>query len=71
MVERKMINKVTIMTIFNEQEACLLFPNLKGEPDLNIMFYSQDRNFHEWCNDFFNYQWEIAGPFDEQKLNET
>jgi predicted transcriptional regulator len=71
MVERKMINKVSIMTIFNEKEACLLFPNLKGEPDLNIMFYSQDHNFHEWCEDFFNYQWEIAGPFDERKLNET
>ena len=71
MVERKMINKVTIMTIFNEQEACLLFPNLKGEPDLNIMFYSKDQNFHDWCKDFFDYQWEMAGPFDDKKLNET
>jgi predicted transcriptional regulator len=71
MVERKMINKVTIMTIFNEQEACLLFPNLKGEPDLNIMFYSKDHNFHDWCKDFFDYQWDIAGPFDDKKLNET
>src|SRR5215207_7934301 len=71
MVERKMINKVTIMTIFNEQEACLLFPNLKGEPDLNIMFYSKDRNFHDWCKDFFDYQWDMAGPFDDKKLNET
>ncbi|MGB9167469.1 MAG: transcriptional regulator [Nitrososphaeraceae archaeon] len=71
LVERKMLAKVRIMTIFNEKEACLLFPTLKGEPDLNIMFYSKDSDFHEWCEDFFNYQWEIAGPFDEKKLLET
>ncbi|MFB5598823.1 MAG: helix-turn-helix transcriptional regulator [Nitrososphaeraceae archaeon] len=71
LVERKMLPQIRIMTIFNEKESCLLFPNLKGQPDLNIMFYSKDTDFHEWCEDFFNYQWESAGPFDEKKLNET
>jgi predicted transcriptional regulator len=67
-VERRMLPDVKVMTIFNEKEGCVLFPNLKGEPDLNMMFYGQDREFLEWCTDFFNYQWEMAGPFDEAKL---
>jgi len=71
LVERKMLSHIRIMTIFNEKESCLLFPNLKGQPDLNIMFYSQDIDFHEWCEDFFNFQWESAGPFDEKKLFKT
>jgi predicted transcriptional regulator len=68
LVERRMIDEVKIMTIFNEKQSCVLFPNLKGEPDLNIMFYSEDNEFHEWCEDFFLYQWEKATTFDEGKL---
>ncbi len=44
------------------------FPTLKGDPDLNIMFYSQDDSFHEWCEDFFSYEWIRAKQFDESKL---
>jgi hypothetical protein len=32
------------------------------------MFYSEDNEFHEWCEDFFLYQWEKATTFDEGKL---
>ncbi|MFL6343191.1 MAG: transcriptional regulator, partial [Nitrososphaeraceae archaeon] len=65
---RRMLNEVQIMTIFNEQQSCLMFPNLKGEPDLNIMFYSEDVEFHYWCEDFYEYMWEEAEAFDEAKL---
>jgi predicted transcriptional regulator len=68
LVERRMLNDVRVMTILNEKQACVLFPNLKGEPDLNVMFYSDDVEFHHWCEDFYEYQWEEAGPFDEGKL---
>lgn len=68
LVERRLVNKVNIVTIFNEKESCISFPNLKGEPDLNIMFYSKDESFHEWCEDFFNYEWNQAMQFDESKL---
>ena len=69
LVERRMLDEVKIMTIFNETQSCVLFPNLKGEPDLNIMFYSEDNEFHDWCEDFFFYQWEKASAFDEGKLS--
>lgn len=68
LVERRMLDKVQVMTIFNERQACVMFPNLKGEPDLDVMFYSEDVEFHYWCEDFYEYMWEKAGPFDEGKL---
>jgi len=68
LVERRMLPEVRVMTIFNEKQACVLFPNRKGEPDLNIMFCGEDKEFLEWCADFFDYQWEKAGQFDEAKL---
>jgi predicted transcriptional regulator len=63
-----MVDKVNIVTVFNEKESCLSFPTLKGEPDLNIMFYSKDESFHDWCVDFFEYEWDKAKLFDESKL---
>jgi predicted transcriptional regulator len=67
-VERRMVPEVNVMTIFNEKQGCVLFPNMKGEPDLNVMFYGEDKEFLEWCSDLFSYQWESAGQFDEAKL---
>jgi predicted transcriptional regulator len=69
LVERRMLDKVQVMTIFNEKQACVMFPNLKGEPDLNVMFYSDDAEFCYWCEDFYQYMWKKAEPFDEGKLN--
>ena len=68
-VERRMMDKTNIVTIFNEKESCISFPTLKGEPDLNIMFYSKDASFHEWCEDFFDYEWARSKLFDESKLS--
>ena len=68
LVERRMMPEVKVMTIFNEKQGCVLFPDMKGEPDLNTMFHGEDKEFLEWCTDLFNYQWEKAGPFDEAKL---
>jgi predicted transcriptional regulator len=68
LVERRMMPQVKVMTIFNEKQGCVHFPNMKDEPDLNVMFCSEDNQFLEWCADLFNYQWEKAGPFDEGSL---
>jgi predicted transcriptional regulator len=68
LVERRMTSEVKVMMIFNEKQGCVLFPNMKGEPDLNTMFYGEEKEFLDWCIDLFAYQWEKAGPFDENKL---
>jgi predicted transcriptional regulator len=68
LVERRMVPDVKVMVIFNEKEGCVVFPNQKGEPDLNVMFFGQSKEFLEWCSDFFDHWWQVAGPFDEGKL---
>ena len=68
MVERRMLDNVKLVLIFNEKHSCVAFPNLKGRPDLNIIYYSDNIEFHEWCEDYFAYQWNRAGVFDESKL---
>ncbi|MGH9992878.1 MAG: transcriptional regulator, partial [Nitrososphaera sp.] len=60
--------EVSVMTIFNEKQGCVILPNMKGEPDLNVMFYGDDNEFLDWCSDLFEYYWERAEPFDESKL---
>lgn len=68
MVERRMVADVKVMAIFNEKQGCVMFPNQKGEPDLNVMFYGETQEFLDWCSDFFDYHWRTAGTFDEGKL---
>lgn len=70
LVERRMLAEVKVMTIFNESQGCVIFPNMKGEPDLNVMFYGEDPEFLEWCSDLFSYWWERAEPFDESRLKQ-
>jgi predicted transcriptional regulator len=70
LIERKMADKVQVMTVLNERQASVLFPNLKGEADLNTMFYSDDPLFHEWCLDYFRYKWYGSDIFDESKVKE-
>jgi predicted transcriptional regulator len=70
MIQRRMLPHVNVMTIFNERQGCVILPGQNGEPDLNTMFYGESSQFLEWCSDYFAYQWERAGPFDESKLKQ-
>jgi hypothetical protein len=47
-VERRLLDDVKVTTIFKEKQACVLFPDLKGKPDLNVMFYGDHKEFREW-----------------------
>lgn|SRR5574341_129131 len=71
LIERKMADKVQVVTVLNERQASVLFPDLKGEADLNMMFYSEDPLFHEWCLDYFRYKWYGSDIFDESKVKEV
>jgi len=70
LVERKMDEKVFTVIVLNEKEACVLFPNKQGEPDMSEMFYGNDPMFHEWCLDYFRYCWYGSDTFQESKLTE-
>ena len=70
LIERKMADKVQVVTVLNERQASVLFPDLKGEADLNTMFYIEDPLFNEWCLDYFRYKWYGSDIFDESKVKE-
>lgn len=70
LVERKMRDSVLTVVVLNEKEACVLFPNRKGEADIGEMFYGDDLMFHEWCLDYFRYCWYGSDVFQESKLEE-
>ncbi len=69
-IERRMVDSVQVAVILNEEHAAVLFPNLKGETDMNMIFYSSDPVFHEWCIDYFRYRWYGSDIFDESNLKE-
>ena len=69
-IERRMVESVQVAVILNEKHAAVLFPTQKGETDMNMMFFSSDTVFHEWCLDYFRYRWYGSDIFDESKLKE-
>jgi predicted transcriptional regulator len=69
-IERRMVDRVQIATILNEKQAIVMFPTQKGETDMNMIFFSTDKLFHEWCLDYFRYRWYGSEIFDETHLKE-
>ena len=61
---------VQTLIVLNEKEASVSFPNVEGEADLTETFYSTDAMFHEWCLDYFRYNWYESEIFQESKLKE-
>lgn len=68
MVERKMIDVVKVGVILNETTGLVMFPSTKGDTDMSNVLYSSDTLFHEWCQDFFRYNWIKSRSFDEEQL---
>jgi len=69
-IERRMVESVQVAVILNEKHGAVLFPTQRGETDMNMMFFSSDPVFHEWCLDYFRYRWYGSDIFDESKLKE-
>lgn len=70
LIERKMQKTVQTLIVLNEKEASVSFPNVESEADLTETFYSTDAMFHEWCLDYFRYNWYESEIFQESKLKE-
>ena len=72
-VERRMVDRIQVAIVLNEKQATVMFPTAKGqgETDMNSVFYSEDPLFHEWCLDYFRYNWYNSKSFDESKLLEV
>jgi len=68
-LERRMKKTVSVVTLLNEKEACVIFPKINEGPDMSEMFYSSDNSFHEWCSDYFEDCWKNSTAFAEAKLS--
>jgi predicted transcriptional regulator len=40
-----------------EKEAFVMFPRIKGQVDIEEAFYSNNKDFHTWCQEYFEYCW--------------
>lgn len=69
-IERRMVDSVQVAVVLNEKQASVFFPTQKGETDMNMIFYSEDPLFHEWCLDYFRYRWYGGDIFDETQIKE-
>lgn len=63
----KMVDKVSFALYISDDQAGVMFSNMKGEVDMGALFTGSDPAFYEWCSDLFNYTWERAGHFDVKK----
>ncbi len=68
--ERRMVKKVLVSVIVTDKAAGVMFPNMKNEVDMNVMFFSEDLVFREWCDDYFRHIWNLSTLFDRGKLKE-
>ena len=67
-IQRKMLKKIRIILVANEEEAMIMFPSADGNADMREAFYGNDPNFIEWCDDYFTDCWEMAESFTGKKI---
>jgi len=70
-LERKMIKKVDVMMALNEKRAAIAFSNISNEVNIDSAFFSEDKHFHEWCSDYFEYLWNNADMYEASKIQEV
>jgi predicted transcriptional regulator len=76
LINGRMVKKISAAVIVTDKEGALMFPYVEGETDLRTMFYSGDINpdngqFHDWCVDFFKYNWDNSEYYNKGKLIEV
>jgi predicted transcriptional regulator len=62
-LEQKIVDgNVKVSLYIADGRAAVMFPNKKGEVDMNTLFIGEGAEFYEWCNDYFEYLWNFAKP---------
>lgn len=69
--QRKMVDVIDVVTVFNEREGTVVFPDLRGKADVSYTFAGNIPQFLDWCNDYFEYMWKKAGRWDISKMHEV
>lgn len=76
LINGRMVKKISAAVIVTDKEGAVMFPYVEGDTDMRTMFYSGDINpdygqFHEWCVDFFKYNWDNSEYYNKGKLVEV
>jgi predicted transcriptional regulator len=66
-MQTKMVEKVVIALYISDEQAAVMFPNMRGEIDMGTIFIGSDPAFYEWCNDLFDHYWQSGGFFDVRR----
>ena len=65
-VQRKIGKNLSVFVVLNETESNIAFPTTDGDVDVSQIFYSKDKQFHEWCLKFFKHNWESSSTFNAE-----
>jgi predicted transcriptional regulator len=68
--QRKMVDSIDVVTVFNEKQGTVVFPDMHGKADVHYTFAGSDPGFLDWCNDYFDYMWKKASRWDVSKMRE-
>jgi predicted transcriptional regulator len=76
LINGRMIKKISAAVIVTDRQGAVMFPFDNGETDIRTMFVSDnarsgDDLFHEWCVDFFKYNWDNSEYYNRGKLTEV
>lgn len=57
-IETKIVKDTNFLLHVSNQSAMVMFPDLKGIPDVNAMLFSKEKRFIGWCSDLFDDIWK-------------
>jgi predicted transcriptional regulator len=66
-MQTKMVENVVVALYISDEQASVMFPDIRGEIDMGAIFIGNDPAFYEWCNDLFDHYWQSGGYFDPRK----
>lgn len=70
-VQERFVKNLPVMTGVSDKGAQIMFANTKtSQIDSNALFYSEHRDFRNWCLDLFNYYWDEVEKISPPKLQE-
>ena len=58
----RQIEKIEIVIFIMDENCAILFPNTKGEINMNDMFVGNDNRVRDWCDDVFEHYWKFSKP---------
>ena len=60
LLKRKSTDNIPLLTCISDKSACIIFLNENETVDSREILWSKDKRFLSWCNDFFDYYWNLA-----------